>query len=147
MGNANIAVENDDANAEFLKGHRNRVMQSIYIDTQNGKVAVVNSDEVIIADGRSAMDFAVSIGYENSCQNFALNKAAITEDFFDLSTGLAGEIVQKFVNFGYRLAIFGDFSQYTSKSLRDFIYESNKGRYLYFADSQQAAIEELGRIK
>ena len=113
-------------------------------ESSNGRIAIVNSDKVIIKDGQTAVDFAVSIGYENNCRSIVLNKAAIAEDFFDLSTGAAGEIVQKFVNFGYRLAVFGDFSQYSSKSLRDYMYERNKGRYLYFMDSEQAAIDRLG---
>jgi len=122
------------------------VQQSL-IDTPNGKVAIVNSDEVIITDGQSALDFAISIGYENDCRKIALNKSAITEDFFDLSTGVAGDVVQKFVNFGYTLALFGDFSHYTSKSLHDYIYESNKGKYIYFINSEQAAIEKLGKLR
>jgi len=39
-----------------------------------------------------------------------LNKSAICDDFFDLSTGLAGEILQKFVNYHVKIAIVGDFS-------------------------------------
>jgi hypothetical protein len=87
----------------------------------------------------------VTVFYEHECQNIAINKEAITEDFFKLSTGIAGEIAQKFVNYRHRLAIIGDFSGYTSKSLRDYMYECNRGRHLYFVDSEEAAIEKLGR--
>lgn len=79
-------------------------------------------------DGQSALDFAVNIGYEYDCRNIVVNKAAIGEDFFRLSTGVAGEVAQKFVNYGYRLAIIGDFSVYTSKPFRDYMYECNNGK-------------------
>lgn len=115
------------------------------IETDTGKIAVVNSDEPIIVDGQSALDFAVSIGYEQDCSRIAVNKAAMADGFFDLSTGIAGEVVQKFVNFSYRLAIIGDFSEYTSKPLHDYIYESNKGTYLLFANDEDEAVRKLGK--
>ena len=39
----------------------------------------------------------------------------------------------------------GDFSGYTSKPLKDFIYESNKGRDIFFVSSEEDAIEKLSR--
>ena len=68
-----------------------------------------------------------------------------TEDFFVLSTRLAGEILQKFINYGGRIAIYGDFSKYTSKPLKDFIYESNKGKDVFFVESKEQAIDRLTR--
>ncbi len=55
----------------------------------------------------------------------------ICDDFFILSTGFAGEMLQKYINYGGRIAIYGDFSNYTSKPLHDFIYESNKGKDVF----------------
>lgn len=42
-----------------------------------------------------------------------------------------------------RMAIYGDFSRYTSKPLRDFIYESNRGRHCFFAASREEALRML----
>ncbi|MGN8024508.1 DUF4180 domain-containing protein [Phyllobacterium sp. 22229] len=55
-------------------------------------------------------------------------------DFFDLKTRIAGEVIQKFVNYQVGLAILGDISAWadTSKPLRDFVYETNRGRSLWF---------------
>ena len=118
-------------------------MNANIIDTANGKVAVVNSDALIITDGQSALEFAVNIESEYDCRSVAINKSAIAEDFFKLSTGVAGEIVQKFVNYGFRLAIIGDFSGYTSKPLRDYMYECNKGQHLYFVADESEAVKKL----
>ncbi|MBZ3696017.1 DUF4180 domain-containing protein [Phyllobacterium calauticae] len=56
------------------------------------------------------------------------------DDFLDLKTRIAGEVIQKFVNYQIRLAILGDISAWadTSKPLRDFVYETNRGRSLWF---------------
>lgn len=83
--------------------------------------------------------------YDAETKNIVINKKMITEDFFILSTGLAGEILQKYINYGGRIAIYGDFSHYTSKPLKDFIYESNKGKDVFFVATEDEAIEKLTR--
>ena len=117
----------------------------IYIVKQrdNLEVAVIHSDSVIIKDVSSALDFIMGVKYETGCTNIAINKGAITDDFFVLSTCLAGEILQKFINYGIRFAIYGDFSHYTSKPLKDFIYESNKGKNVFFQPSADLAVDML----
>lgn len=62
-----------------------------------------------------------------------------------MSTRIAGEILQKFITYQFKLAIVGDFSGYTSKPLKEFIYESNKGKEIFFVSSEEDAIEKLGR--
>lgn len=83
--------------------------------------------------------------YDAETKNIAINKKMITEDFFILSTGLAGEILQKYINYDGRIAIYGDFSHYTSKPLKDFIYESNKGKDVFVVATEDEAIEKLTR--
>lgn len=109
-----------------------------------GDIAVITSETPLITDAQSALDLIASVGFEHNIAKIAINKAAISEDFFRLSTGLAGEVVQKFVNYGYRLAIIGDFSEYTSKPLHDYIYECNNGKHLNFVATQDDAVRKLG---
>lgn len=115
------------------------------IKTKGIEIAIVNSDQVCISDGQTALDFMMSVRYETGCHSIVINKDAITEDFFHLSTRIAGEILQKFVNYRFKLAIVGDFSGYTSKPLKDFIFESNSGRDIFFVSSESDAIEKLSR--
>ena len=42
-----------------------------------------------------------------------------------------------------KAAMFGDYSRYTSKPLRDFIYESNNGKDFFFTASKEEAVERL----
>nr|WP_280739939.1 DUF4180 domain-containing protein [Pedobacter borealis] len=56
---------------------------------------------------------------------------------------MAGEILQKFSNYRVSLAIIGDFSPYQSKSIKDFIYESNKGKHINFLGSAAEALTKL----
>ncbi len=108
-------------------------------------IAVINSNELIIKDVQTAIDFIMSIKYETGCDKIALNKSAVIEDFFILSKGLAGEILQKFINYQTKFAIFGDYSKYTSKPLKDFIYESNNGKDIFFVENEDEAIKMLSK--
>lgn len=113
---------------------------------QNGVIcAVVESGQVVITDPQSALDILMAAKYEVGAKNIVIDKALIAEEFFILSSGLAGEILQKYVNYGGRIAIYGDFSHYTSKPLRDFIYESNQGRDVFFVPTREEAIAMLAR--
>ena len=118
-------------------------MKTEVIKKNNTEVAVGSSDELLITDVKSALDLIMTVKYETGCTNIALNKEAIVNDFFVLSTCLAGEILQKFINYGVRFAIYGDFSKYTSKPLKDFMYESNKGKDIYFQPSVSMAVDKL----
>ena len=118
-------------------------MKTEVIKKNNTKVVVVSSEELLITDAQSALDLVMTIKYETGCTNIAINKEAVADDFFVLSTCLAGEILQKFVNYGVRFAIYGDFSKYTSKPLKDFMYESNQGKDIYFQPTVSLAVDKL----
>ncbi len=109
----------------------------------NVEIAIVNSQELIITDVQSALDLIATVHYEKGSSSIVLNKSAVSEDFFNLKTGLAGEILQKFVTYHVRLAIVGDFTIYKSKSLKDFIYESNKGKHIFFLSDKEQAVDKL----
>ena len=118
-------------------------MKTEMITKNNRSVAVIHSEELLITDVQSALDLIMTVNYETGCGNIAVNKEAVTEDFFILSTGLAGEILQKFINYGVRFAVYGDFSGYTSKPLKDFMYESNMGKDIYFQPTVSLAVDKL----
>lgn len=109
-------------------------------------IVIISSKEIIIKDVQSAIDFIMSTKYETNCNKIALNKEAITEDFFILSTGIAGEILQKFINYQTKFAIYGDFSKYTSEPLREFIYESNNGKDIFFVENEKQVIEKFRKF-
>lgn len=108
-----------------------------------GNVVRVISDGPIITDAQSALDLIATVSYETKCSRMIVEKYAISEDFFVLSSGVAGEILQKFVNYQMKLAVVGDYSKYTSKPLKDFIYESNKGKDVFFVATLDEAKAKL----
>ena len=77
--------------------------------------------------------------YYQGFDKIIIHEKNITPKFFDLRTKIAGEILQKFAQYQMPLIIVGDFSKYQSKSLNDFIFESNKSKQINF-------IEDLSNI-
>lgn len=118
-------------------------MKITTVNKNSNLIADVFDENVIISDAQSALDLIMSIKYETGAQSIIINKEAICEEFFILSSGIAGEILQKFINYHARLAIYADFSKYTSKPLKDFIYESNKGKNIFFVTTKDEALEKL----
>lgn len=106
-------------------------------------VAVVRGEERVMVDTQSALDVLMAAKYELGTKNIVIDKKLVHPDFFILSTGLAGQILQKYINYGGRIAIYGDYSGYTSKPLHDFIYESNKGKDVFFAATEEEAVARL----
>lgn len=90
-----------------------------------------------------ALDVIIAAGhYGADAQWAALPVGSLAPEFFTLSTGFAGMLVQKFVSYGIRLAIVGDVSPYTAESepLAAFVRESNRGWQTLFVSD----VDELG---
>lgn len=114
------------------------------VQTQNGiRYALVSGDETLITDRQSALDLLMTVQNQTGCDRIAIRREQMTEAFFSLRTGLAGEILQKFVNYRVKLAIIGDFSGYSSQPLQDFMWESNHGRAIFFVATEQEAAKRL----
>ena len=114
-----------------------------YLKDNGIDIAVVSSDEMVIVDTQSALDLVMTVKYETGAQRIAIDKDVVSGDFFILSTGMAGEILQKFINYHVKVAVYGDYSHYTSKPLRDFIYEANHGKDFFFVSTKEEAVQKL----
>lgn len=102
-------------------------------------IAEIISDEVLIMTTEDGLDLMGNMYYQGF-DKIIIQEKNITPNFFDLKSGIAGEILQKFSNYRIQLAIVGDFEKYTSKSLQDFIRESNKGKLVNFVGSTELAL-------
>ena len=70
----------------------------------------------------------------------------LDDAFFDLRTGVAGDIVQAFVNYGLRLVVLGALppAALESRSLAAFVREANRGSQTWFVESEEALDARLG---
>ena len=106
----------------------------------NGKdFVVINSTDTVINDTQQFLDLIFNV----SSDRIIVRKEIFNEAFFDLKTGLAGDILQKASTYSIRLGIVGNFSGYTSKSLQAFIFESNKSKKIVFIETVEQAFAKL----
>jgi len=118
----------------------------IITHTINGTtIAEVIADDIVIRTTGDGLDLLGDLSWQGF-DKIIIHEKDITSDFFDLKNGIAGEILQKFATYRVRLAIVGDYSKFTSKSLNDFIYESNKGGHINFVSSQVDALHVLSDV-
>ena len=114
-------------------------MSDTVIERRGVPVLVCGDDGPPIATTQDALDVIGSAF--SRADVVAIPAARLDRSFFALRTGLAGEIMQKFVNYHLRLAIVGDISASVAAStaLRDLVSESNRGRHIWFV----ADLDEL----
>ncbi len=115
------------------------------IETHNindRKIAEIITDEIILKTTEDGLDLLGNLYYQGF-DKIIIHEKNIICDFFDLKTKIAGDILQKFTQYQMPLTIVGDFSKFNSKSLNDFIYESNKGKQINFVNSQSEALKVL----
>jgi len=119
-------------------------MEIDIIEINDKNIAVLKSEGVMILETQDALDLLGEASYLNS-HKIIINEDQVTPAFFELKSGIAGEIFQKFSTYNVQLAIIGDFSKYTSKSLKDFMFESNRYGRINFVGSFEEAKEKLSR--
>ena len=104
----------------------------------------VDPDGPLIAGDRAASDLigeAISAG----ATMIVLPVSRLGPDFFKLGTRVAGDMLQKLVNYRFQVVILGDISAAVADSdaLRDFVRESNRGRMVWFLPDVAALEEKL----
>ena len=97
----------------------------------NRKIAEIISDDIVLQTVEDAIDLIGNMSYQGF-DKLIIHEENMISDFFVLKNKIAGNILQKFSQYSMPLAIIGDFEKYESKSLNDFIFESNKGSQINF---------------
>jgi len=113
-------------------------MHLSFIQTPTQNITVVQSEDIVFHNAEDAAELLMNCRYNDS-ESIIIYEHNLPPAFFDLKTKLAGDILQKFSTYNGRLAIIGDFSKYDSKSLKDFIYESNKQGRINFVSTIEEA--------
>ena len=114
-------------------------MEIITHNLGDTKIAEIVADEEVISSVEDGLTLLGNVYYQGY-DAIILHAKDISPVFFDLKTGVAGEILQKFSNYSIRLALAGDFSAYASRSFDDFVRESNKVRHINFVATTEEAL-------
>jgi len=83
---------------------------------------------------------------EDGARAILLDEAALPAEFFDLRTGLAGELLQKLTPYRIRLACVVPDARVHPTHFQDFLREANRGVQFRFLTTREAAIDWLESI-
>ena len=110
------------------------------------KILAISPDGPLISSERDAVDLIGSTFGEHP-DLVLLPVSRLDPRFFTLSTKIAGEIVQKFVNYQLPLAIIGDITHHleSNPTLRDYVRETNRGRHIWFVPDLPTLDAQLAR--
>lgn len=114
-------------------------MKKEIIQTYKGEITVYSDIENPISNASDFLDLLAN----TDTKAIALHKENLDNSFFELSSGLAGDILQKVSNYRRSVIIIGDFVNIKKKSLIDFIYESNKTGHVVFGKDLEEGISLL----
>lgn len=106
----------------------------------SGRIAEIGGVRAYVCDGAGpALDERLAADilgetFSAGVRLVVIPTSRLSPAFLDLKTRLAGELLQKFVNYQRRVVIVGDISEATAASgaLGDFVRESNRGRSVWF---------------
>jgi hypothetical protein len=116
-------------------------MKYIYHDIKGQSIAELSVKGVVLSTTQEFLQMMM----DAAADGIIVHQENIDERFFDLRSGLAGEMLQKVVNYRLRLAIVGEFSIYESKSLKAFIAESNRSNTIVFVNKIDDALIKLSK--
>lgn len=118
------------------------------VETLRG-VAVLFCDPegATVTDERDAVDL-IGGTFGTGAEWIAVPVERLSPDFFKLRTGVAGAIMQKFVQYRAGLIVLGDIGAHieASDALRDLVRESNRGRHIWFLPDRDAVAAQLERV-
>ncbi len=118
-------------------------MEIIEIKTiKNISFAECVTDETIITKEQEAVDLIGLCGYHQT-NNLLIYAHNVDERFFELKSTLAGNVLQKFMNYYMRVAMVMDDNLSDNKRFCEMALETNKGNHFRIFTNRQDAINWL----
>jgi hypothetical protein len=103
------------------------------------RVQYLDPDGPIVSTSNDTSDL-IGNAWVDNVGLIAIPVSRLDPAFFELRSGIAGEVTQKLVNYHLRLAVVGDVSEYEagSNAFRDWVWESNRGAHVWFVPDEAA---------
>jgi hypothetical protein len=98
-----------------------------------------------LVSGQDALD-AIGEAWGSDASTIVVPVDRFAAEFFELRTGVLGELTQKFVNYRIRLVVLGDVSAHVqaSDAFRDYVHETNAGDQVWFVSDEAELVARLG---
>ena len=112
------------------------------------RVYVCPAEGPSLAEDRNLSDLVGEL-FGSGARVVAIPLQRLGPEFLRLASGVAGQVLQKLVNYRFQVAILGDLSaaEAASAPLRDFVRESNRGTTVWFVPDLAALEARLVNSK
>ncbi len=87
----------------------------------------------------SDLNELLSLCYYHNSNNILLSEKNLSDEFFNLRSGLAGAAMQKFANYQVKVAILLPSKAQHSERFRELMYEMSRSNHFRFYDNQEEA--------
>lgn len=116
--------------------------------------------QLIIYDGRTCIETLpnnkllaseadtlelIAVCFENNTQRLLIATDALPNSFYDLKSGLAGQVLLKLSNYHIKTAIISDPDKVGQGKFNDFVIETNRGKDLGVFFTREKALKWLMR--
>lgn len=98
------------------------------VNKNNNKYIEFASDLRKLSSEQDVVD-CISICMENDVYTIILHSDVLSENFFNLKTGLAGMALQKFINYHVKVAVIIEEVEKLNERFKEMIMEANKGNH------------------
>lgn len=102
------------------------------------KIFKLNNDGAIISEEADILDIFGKIYQKNK---LLLHSSNLSPNSFDLSTGLAGDVLQKMVNYQVSTALVVDLSKVKSQKFKEMANEASMKNVFRFFESEEDAVK------
>jgi predicted nucleotidyltransferase len=117
-----------------------RILNYRVVNKNNNKYIEFISDLKKLSSEEQVID-CISICMENGIYTILFQTNTLSEDFFNLKTGLAGMALQKFINYNVKVAVILEEVERLNERFKEMIMESNKGNHFRtFRNTEEAEI-------
>ena len=118
------------------------------IEIAGERCVLIAADGPQIADAAAGRDL-IEAALNARASIMVVPVGRLSDEFFRLHSGVAGEILQKAVNYRLKFAVVGDISGHVAASdaLRDFVVESNRGTNIFFVADLGELEERLAGLR
>lgn len=105
---------------------------------------IADADGPVVRDVHAASDL-IAEAMSQGARVLVVPASRLDDAFFQLRSGLAGEILQKAANYRKKFAVIGDVSAYVaaSNAFRDLVVESKRSDSFFFEPDLTALAERL----
>jgi len=112
------------------------------------RCVVFDGDERVVRSGDDART-VIEAALSERASVVIVPVDALDASFFELRSGVLGEVAQKLVKYRLTLAVVGDVSNYVAASaaFRDFVVECRRGRDVLFVEDMPTLARRLAALE